>query len=137
VLHPLRQERTLQGGWHPTHYWNRSLPLLTWIAFCHQSLPRFCSLRQIPGLREQYRPTFSMIIMSCCAQGTAEVVFAKRGDAMTAMSRYNNVQLDGKPMEIELITTSSAPVAAPVPAMPAAVPQFMPQVMPMPMVNPM
>lgn len=54
---------------------------------------------------------------------------------MTAMSRYNNVQLDGKPMKIELITTSSAPAAAPAPAIPAAVPQFMPQVVPM--VNPL
>ena len=44
-------------------------------------------------------------------QGTAEVVYAKRADAQQAISRYNNVQLDGKPMKIELIG-SSAPAQA-------------------------
>lgn len=40
-------------------------------------------------------------------QGTAEVVFARRSDAFQALKRYNNVQLDGKPMKIEIIGTNA------------------------------
>jgi RNA recognition motif-containing protein len=39
-------------------------------------------------------------------QGTAEVVYAKKEDALAAIRRYNNVQLDGKPMKIEFIGTN-------------------------------
>ncbi|KAL7192651.1 hypothetical protein ACSBR2_024468 [Camellia fascicularis] len=39
--------------------------------------------------------------------GSAEVVFARRSDAFQALKRYNNVQLDGKPMRIEIIGTNS------------------------------
>lgn len=39
-------------------------------------------------------------------QGTAEVVFSRRQDAMAAIKRYNNVQLDGKPMKLELVGTN-------------------------------
>ncbi|KAG0451137.1 hypothetical protein HPP92_026381 [Vanilla planifolia] len=35
--------------------------------------------------------------------GSAEVVYARRSDAVAAVKRYNNVQLDGKPMKIEII----------------------------------
>ncbi|XP_024365630.1 THO complex subunit 4A isoform X2 [Physcomitrium patens] len=48
------------------------------------------------------------------SKGTAEVVFTRKPDAVNAMRRYNNVQLDGKPMKIEMIGTNL--VAAPVPA---------------------
>ncbi|KAF0889696.1 hypothetical protein E2562_030173 [Oryza meyeriana var. granulata] len=37
------------------------------------------------------------------SKGTAEVVFSRRSDALAAVKRYNNVQLDGKHMKIELI----------------------------------
>uniref|UniRef100_J3KV04 RRM domain-containing protein n=1 Tax=Oryza brachyantha TaxID=4533 RepID=J3KV04_ORYBR len=39
------------------------------------------------------------------SKGTAEVVFSRRSDALTAVRRYNNV-LDGKPMKNELIGTN-------------------------------
>ncbi|KAG8373486.1 hypothetical protein BUALT_Bualt11G0029200 [Buddleja alternifolia] len=35
--------------------------------------------------------------------GSAEVIFERRSDAFQAFKRYNNVQLDGKPMKIEII----------------------------------
>ncbi|KAA8547708.1 hypothetical protein F0562_004137 [Nyssa sinensis] len=45
--------------------------------------------------------------------GSAEVVFARRSDAFQALKRYNNVQLDGKPMKIEIVgTNSEIPVSA-------------------------
>ncbi|OWM74086.1 hypothetical protein CDL15_Pgr008397 [Punica granatum] len=34
------------------------------------------------------------------SKGTAEVVFSWRIDAVVAVKRYNNVQLDGKPLKI-------------------------------------
>ncbi|KAJ3682750.1 hypothetical protein LUZ60_012977 [Juncus effusus] len=40
------------------------------------------------------------------SKGTAEVVYARRNDAMAAVKRYHNVQLDGKPMKIEIIGTN-------------------------------
>ncbi|XP_072978395.1 THO complex subunit 4D-like [Typha angustifolia] len=38
--------------------------------------------------------------------GSAEVVFTRRSDAIAALKRYNNVQLDGKAMKIEVIGTN-------------------------------
>ncbi|KAJ8648463.1 hypothetical protein MRB53_001486 [Persea americana] len=47
------------------------------------------------------------------SSGSAEVVFTKRSDALAAMKRYNNVQLDGKPMKIEVIGSNlGMPVSA-------------------------
>ncbi|KAI7749340.1 LOW QUALITY PROTEIN: hypothetical protein M8C21_009117 [Ambrosia artemisiifolia] len=44
--------------------------------------------------------------------GTAEVMFARRSDAFQALKRYNNVQLDGKPMKIEVVgPKSEAPLS--------------------------
>nr|XP_033514942.1 THO complex subunit 4A-like isoform X1 [Nicotiana tomentosiformis] len=36
------------------------------------------------------------------SKGTAEVVFTHRSDALAAMKRYNYLQLDGRPMKIEV-----------------------------------
>ncbi|XP_050367354.1 THO complex subunit 4A [Argentina anserina] len=53
------------------------------------------------------------------SKGTADVVFSRRQDAMSAVKRYNNVMLDGKPMKIEIvgtnISTPGAPSAVPPP----------------------
>ncbi|KAG8376876.1 hypothetical protein BUALT_Bualt09G0109700 [Buddleja alternifolia] len=42
------------------------------------------------------------------SEGTAEVVFYRRRDAEAAIKRYNNVQLDGKPMKIEIVGMNMA-----------------------------
>ncbi|KAJ4704717.1 THO complex subunit 4A-like [Melia azedarach] len=48
------------------------------------------------------------------SKGTAEVVFTRRADAMAAVKKYNDVQLDGKPMKIEIIGRNIVtPAAAP------------------------
>lgn len=48
------------------------------------------------------------------SKGTAEVVFLHQTDAIAAVTRYNNVQLDGKPMKIELVGPSLViPAAVP------------------------
>uniref|UniRef100_A0ACD5U922 Uncharacterized protein n=1 Tax=Avena sativa TaxID=4498 RepID=A0ACD5U922_AVESA len=43
------------------------------------------------------------------SQGSAQVVFARKVDALDAIERYNGVQLDGKPMKIELIGNKTEP----------------------------
>jgi hypothetical protein len=49
---------------------------------------------------------FSLIAVAHRWQGTAEVVFSRRSDALAAVKRYNNMPLDGKPMQIEIIGTN-------------------------------
>ncbi|KAK3151222.1 hypothetical protein QOZ80_3AG0243240 [Eleusine coracana subsp. coracana] len=49
------------------------------------------------------------------SKGTAEVVFARRADAVAAVKKYNNVQLDGKPMKIEIVGTNTPRAAAALP----------------------
>ena len=47
---------------------------------------------------------------ACCRDrpdGSAYVVFVNREDALSAIKRYNNVALDGKPMQIELGRSSA------------------------------
>ncbi|KAK7374811.1 hypothetical protein VNO80_08252 [Phaseolus coccineus] len=46
------------------------------------------------------------------SKGTAEVVFMRNSDALSAIKKYNNMRLDGKPLQIELVGTST-PVLAP------------------------
>uniref|UniRef100_A0A5B7AAH8 Putative THO complex subunit 4A n=1 Tax=Davidia involucrata TaxID=16924 RepID=A0A5B7AAH8_DAVIN len=50
------------------------------------------------------------------SKGTAEVVFSRRQDGLSAVKRYNNVQLDGKPMKIEIVGTNIVTPAVPQPA---------------------
>lgn len=40
---------------------------------------------------------------TCFSQGTAEVVFSRWSEALAAVKRYDNVQLDGKPMKIDIV----------------------------------
>ncbi|CAN0926650.1 THO complex subunit 4A [Linum grandiflorum] len=47
------------------------------------------------------------------SEGTAEIVFARREDAIAAVKRYNNVQLDGKPMKIEMVAKNVAAAVPP------------------------
>lgn len=54
---------------------------------------------------------YRQLILPC--QGTAEVVFARRTDAIAAIKRYNNVQLDGKPMKIDIIGDTQTTPAPP------------------------
>ncbi|XP_077232885.1 THO complex subunit 4B-like [Tasmannia lanceolata] len=49
------------------------------------------------------------------SKGTAEVVFSRWSDGVAAVKKYNNVELDGKPMKIEIVGTNVIT--------PAAVPQ--------------
>ncbi|CAN1230934.1 THO complex subunit 4A [Linum grandiflorum] len=51
------------------------------------------------------------------SKGTAEVVFSRREDGLAAVKRYNNVQLDGKPMKIEIVGTNIVTAPAPMPPM--------------------
>ncbi|KAL9257755.1 THO complex subunit 4B-like protein, partial [Drosera capensis] len=46
--------------------------------------------------------------------GSAEVVYGRRSDAFAALRRYNNVQLDGRPMKIEILSPNSEAPLMPV-----------------------
>ncbi|XP_045797342.1 THO complex subunit 4A-like [Trifolium pratense] len=46
------------------------------------------------------------------SKGTAEVVFTRQSDALAALKRYNNMKLDGKTLQIELVGSSLVTTAA-------------------------
>ncbi|KAJ0266689.1 THO complex subunit 4A [Hirschfeldia incana] len=46
------------------------------------------------------------------SKGTAEVVYSRRGDAIAAVKKYNDVQLDGKPMKIEIVGNNNLQAAS-------------------------
>ncbi|KAI4349286.1 hypothetical protein L6164_009895 [Bauhinia variegata] len=47
------------------------------------------------------------------SKGTAEVVYSRRVDALQAVKKYNNVQLDGKPMKVEIVGQRNIPFQTP------------------------
>lgn len=47
------------------------------------------------------------------SKGTAEIVFSRQSDALAAIKRYNNVQLDGKPMKLEIVGSNIVTPAVP------------------------
>jgi len=42
------------------------------------------------------------------SKGTGQVIFIRSNDARRAINKYNNVELDGRPMKIEMVLSSSA-----------------------------
>ncbi|KAL5057092.1 hypothetical protein RYX36_028696 [Vicia faba] len=52
------------------------------------------------GVLERYSIHYDQFGRS---KGTAEVVFTRQSDALSALKRYNNTRLDGKPLQIELV----------------------------------
>ena len=56
-----------------------------------------------------------IFFMDILEQGSAEVIFTRRSEAVQALKRYNNVRLDGKEMKIEMIGANLGLAAAPAP----------------------
>ncbi|ORX81691.1 RNA-binding domain-containing protein [Anaeromyces robustus] len=46
------------------------------------------------------------------SKGTGQVIFIRANDARRAINKYNNVELDGRPMKIEMVLTSAAALTA-------------------------
>lgn len=67
-------------------------------------------------------------------RGSAEIVYAKKEDAVFAISRYHNRKLDGQPMQCKLNTLPSASLYSPPPARLAPLPPL--RAAPTPMARP-
>lgn len=53
--------------------------------------------------RSACRSLLTGVFINLFKQGSAEVIYTRRSEALQALKRYNNVRLDGKPMKIEVI----------------------------------
>lgn len=47
------------------------------------------------------------------SKGTAEVIYISQSDALAAIRRYNNIELDGKAMQIHMVGTDTIPPPQP------------------------
>jgi len=69
------------------------------------------SPKDVRELYSEFGPTEKLTLnydRSGRSQGTAEIWFTNKSDAMRAMHTYNGVPLDGKPMVVEVIGGSSS-----------------------------
>ncbi|KAG6503089.1 hypothetical protein ZIOFF_035378 [Zingiber officinale] len=73
------------------------------VAFAHDDICFFQELFSEVGDLKRYSINYDR---SGRSKGTAEVVFARRLDALAAVKKYDNVLLDGKPMKIDIIGTN-------------------------------
>ncbi|CAH1444542.1 unnamed protein product [Lactuca virosa] len=51
--------------------------------------------------------TYEIGVIDEDIRGTYEVMFSRRSNAFQAFKHYNNVQLDEKPMKIEIVVSKS------------------------------
>ena len=69
-----------------------------------------CRLYLVSYLSLDY--IYFFVSLKLLLQGPAEVLFAMHADANAAVKKYNNVQLDDKPMKNEIVGTNTQRTAA-------------------------
>lgn len=81
-------------------------------ALLRRNFLEYVAQRKLYCMSEYFMVVFFMDILE---QGSAEVIFTRRSEAVQALKRYNNVRLDGKEMKIEMIGANLGLAAAPSP----------------------